>query len=93
MSKFDGRVTEIEEKGNIWVVKISKADKKKSSVEYTVSRGIKLYVEKGDNIKKGQLISEGPIDPQEMLKYQGIDKLQHYIVNEVQKVYVPEGAA
>ena len=93
MSKFDGRVTEIEEKGNIWVVKISKADKKKSSVEYTVSRGIKLYVEKGDNIKKGQLISEGPIDPQEMLKYQGVDKLQRYIINEVQKVYVPEGAA
>jgi DNA-directed RNA polymerase subunit beta' len=93
MTKVDGTVASIEEKGTIRTIKINEKGKKKSNVEYSVPPGVKLYVKKGDVVDKGDLLCEGPLDLREMLKYRKVEDLERYIVNEVQKIYVPEGAS
>jgi DNA-directed RNA polymerase subunit beta' len=46
---------------------------------------------KGDFVKKGQQLTEGPIVPHEILEVCGPQDLQEHLVNEVQEVYRLQG--
>jgi len=59
--------------------------------EHLVSMGKQVVVFKGDRVKKGQQLTEGPIVPQEILDVCGPQELQRYLVNEVQQVYRLQG--
>ncbi len=50
-----------------------------------------LTVGKGDRVHKGQKLTEGSIDPQELLEVCGPQELQEYLVNEIQLVYKAQG--
>ncbi len=50
-----------------------------------------LTVARGDQVKKGQKLTEGPIVPQEILEVCGPRELQEYLVREVQEVYRLQG--
>jgi len=50
-----------------------------------------VIVFKGDLVKKGQQLTEGPIDPHEILDICGPQELQEHLVNEVQEVYRLQG--
>jgi len=50
-----------------------------------------LVVYKGDEVAKGQQLTEGPIVPQELLQVCGPKDLQEYLVNQVQEVYRLQG--
>src|SRR5947208_15211780 len=50
-----------------------------------------VIVFKGDYVKKGQQLTEGPIDPHEILEICGPQELQEHLVNEVQEVYRLQG--
>jgi len=105
LSRADGIVSDIEERGLSTIIKIretiarktvSKRRKTKDDanmVEYLVPSGATIMVKIGDKIKKGDQFYEGPLDLREILAFRGLDALIHYVVNEVQMVYVPEGAA
>src|SRR5207302_6187542 len=45
-----------------------------------------IIVFKGDYVKKGQQLTEGPIVPHEILEVCGPQELQEHLVNEVQEV-------
>ncbi len=94
MSKVEGVVGSIEEKRTVKKIVIDKGGKKKSSTKtYTVPKGVKLYVKEGDEVEEGQILSEGPLNPEDILEHKGVDRLRRYIINEIQKIYVPEGAS
>lgn len=59
--------------------------------EHLTSHGKHLTVYKGDKVKKGQQLTEGPIVPQEILQVCGPKELQEYLVNQVQEVYRLQG--
>jgi len=59
--------------------------------EHLISMGKHIVVFKGDRVKKGQQLTEGPIVPQEILDVCGPQELQEYLVNEVQEVYRLQG--
>jgi DNA-directed RNA polymerase subunit beta' len=46
---------------------------------------------KGDLLKKGQQLTEGPVNPHEILEVCGPQALQDHLVNEVQEVYRLQG--
>ncbi|MCL1909496.1 MAG: DNA-directed RNA polymerase subunit beta' [Kiritimatiellaeota bacterium] len=46
-----------------------------------------VVVVKDDRVKKGQVLTEGPVAPQDVLEVLGREELQRHLVNEVQKVY------
>ena len=61
------------------------------SEEHLIAIGKHVIVFKGDFVKKGQQLTEGPIDPHEILDICGPQELQEHLVNEVQEVYRLQG--
>jgi len=59
--------------------------------EHLIPIGKHVIVFKGDFVKKGQQMTEGPIDPHEILDVCGPQELQEHLVNEVQEVYRLQG--
>jgi DNA-directed RNA polymerase subunit beta' len=59
--------------------------------EYAIPHNAKLMVESGVEIRAGDAITDGPINPQEYLETRGKDAVQRYLVKEVQKVYRSQG--
>ncbi|MBL9170567.1 MAG: DNA-directed RNA polymerase subunit beta' [Verrucomicrobiales bacterium] len=59
--------------------------------EHLIAIGKHVIVFKGDFVRKGQQLTEGPIDPHEILDINGPQELQEHLVNEVQEVYRLQG--
>jgi len=59
--------------------------------EVEVSPGFYLNVKKGDVVYKGQPLTEGPVDVQELLDLVGVDAVQSYIVDELRGIYAANG--
>jgi DNA-directed RNA polymerase subunit beta' len=50
-----------------------------------------LNVFEGENVERGEVISDGPLNPHDILRLQGVGQLAMYITNEVQEVYRLQG--
>jgi len=59
--------------------------------EHLIPIGKHVIVFKGDMVKKGQQLTEGPMDPHEILEVCGPQELQEHLVGEVQEVYRLQG--
>ena len=59
--------------------------------EYAIPHNAKLLVENGQEIRAGDAITDGPINPQEYLETRGREAVQRYLVKEVQRVYRSQG--
>src|SRR5690606_22329066 len=51
-----------------------------------------LNVFEGEQVNKGEVISDGPSNPHDILRLLGVSALAKYIVNEIQDVYRLQGA-
>ena len=58
---------------------------------YLIPFGSLLKVKDGDKVEAGDPLTEGSIDPHDILNIQGVRKVQDYLLKEVQKVYRKEG--
>jgi DNA-directed RNA polymerase subunit beta' len=88
IAKIPGRV-EIEEAETKKIVRVIGDDGREE--EYPVSRRQRLRVDSGDLVEPGDQITEGSIDPHDMLEVGGIRAVQLYLVQEVQQVYKSQG--
>ncbi|HLR54899.1 MAG TPA: DNA-directed RNA polymerase subunit beta' [Pseudogracilibacillus sp.] len=61
------------------------------NVSYTVPYNARLKVTPGDEVIAGQELTEGSVDPKELLQVQGVDGVQRYLLREVQRVYRMQG--
>ncbi|HVO28591.1 MAG TPA: DNA-directed RNA polymerase subunit beta', partial [Candidatus Paceibacterota bacterium] len=93
IAPFDGVVEKVEEKGSLKVVRLVPEAKKVKPQEVSISRATVLYVKPGDRITKGDQLSEGNVDIHELYEHKGSLEVARYIVNEVQKIYLSEGAS
>jgi len=59
--------------------------------EYPVPTATHILVQTGDQIKAGQQLTDGSINPQDILHILGKEAVQQYLVDEVQKVYRSQG--
>jgi len=59
--------------------------------EYLVPSTAGLRVQNGDTVKAGQQLTDGSINPQDILRVLGREAVQRYLVDEVQKVYRSQG--
>ncbi len=57
------------------------------NVIYEIPFGMRLCIEDGQELKRGQAITEGFLNPADVLRMNGIDAVYDYIIREVQKVY------
>ncbi len=71
----------------ILVIAPDKSDEKR----YNVPLGKHILVQEGDEIPAGEKITDGPINPHDILKIKGTSAVQEYLVNEIQDVYRLQG--
>src|SRR3954467_570183 len=66
-------------------------DESKESQLYEVAAGKHLRVHEGDRVRAGDKLSEGPVNPHDILRIKGPRAVQEYLLNEVQEVYRLQG--
>ncbi|HEX6129954.1 MAG TPA: DNA-directed RNA polymerase subunit beta', partial [Candidatus Limnocylindria bacterium] len=59
--------------------------------EYAVPHSARLRVETGDEVSAGDPLTEGSLNPKDLLQIKGVDTVQRFLVAEVQKVYRSQG--
>jgi len=98
ISEIDGTVSEIIDKGDgrseVKIVSLSKTTAEQDEPEvktYITDYGSRLRVKKGDTIEAGGKITEGAINPKALLEVSSIEKVQVYMIKEIQKVYAAQG--
>ena len=87
ITEIDGTVQIKEEKKRKEVVVVGKDNAK----TYVISFGSKLKVKDGMEVKAGDPLTEGSINPNELLAIKGPEGVYEYIISEVQKVYRNQG--
>ncbi len=59
--------------------------------EYIIPLGFKLFVKEGEMVEKGQQMTDGSINLQELFELKGRPAVQRYILQEVQNIYSSQG--
>ena len=72
--------------GDAWSV-----DETQEAQLYEVPAGKHLRVHEGDRVRAGDRLSEGPVNPHDILRIKGPRAVQEYLLNEVQEVYRLQG--
>ncbi len=63
------------------------------SDKYLLPFGSKIRVKDGDHVESGDTLTEGSVNPHDILKIKGIKGVQEYMLREVQAVYRSQGVA
>ena len=70
---------------------ISAKNKESKKKVYFVPKDLKIIVEEGQKVNAGQKLTTGFIDPNDILRIQGIKAVQRYLLEQVQEVYRSQG--
>src|SRR5438270_11045008 len=73
--------------------KVTITSEEREEREYTVPASARLKVEDGQPVQAGDLLTEGSKDPEEVLRIQGRDAVQRYLIDEVEEVYRSQGVS
>ena len=88
LSEFAGHVHIVQE-GNARKVQIQTFEG--GVEEYPIPYGAKLSVAEGEEIAKGDRITEGSLNPHDVLRISGVKATQNYLVSQVVGVYKSQG--
>ena len=83
------RILEDEGKG----IPIKFIDDQGQETEIVLPTGSRPQIKDGQNVEAGDHITDGPLDPKELMQIKGIRETQQYLVEEVQKVYRDQGVS
>lgn len=90
VSEIDGMIRFGEIKRGVRRVSVIAKDGQEEKV-YLIPYGKHILVHDGDEVQAGEKISEGSIAPHDILNIMGANKVQEYLVNEIQEVYRLQG--
>ncbi len=92
LAKIDGEITSMEEMENHSGMIITIANEK-NIIEHKcgVSQTVRSWLHVGSQVKAGDKLTEGHINPKELLEIAGVTAVQNYILKEVKKVYAVTG--
>lgn len=97
LAEESGTLVELREMDGKRKLIISKEheDGSEERVSYNIpaSQNLLSGIEEGCEIKKGQLLTEGYIDPQQLLEVEGLEAVQHYLLDGIQEVYRSQGVS
>jgi DNA-directed RNA polymerase subunit beta' len=90
----NGKVLEVKQAEGVIKIKTKPEQKKKKPeiIEYKIPPKIAIWVRPGQDIKAGQQLAEGSLDLKELFKFAGREETERYIIKEIQKIYVSQGA-
>ena len=80
------RVEETKKKRVVFVVAADGTE-----VDYEIPFGSRLKVSNGETVNAGDEITEGSVNPHDVLRIKGVNGVRNYLLSEVQKVYRLQG--
>ncbi len=91
ISEISGRV-EIDDSHRTALRPITVTNEETGEIrQYQVPYSVGLRVENGQEIKKGDRITDGALSPHDVLRISGVEAVQEYLTQEVQAVYRQQG--
>ena len=98
IAHVDGVISEIQSDEKEKVIILlpdggEKAAKSKKNTEYTVNFRRMSLVSVGEKVVKGQFLTDGSANIDELFKFAGRKKTQDYIISEINKIYELQGAS
>lgn len=95
VASVSGTISEIRQSDKEKVIAITPVledrSKTKDRIEYSIALNRTVLVKVGDEVKKGEIITDGSADIDELFKYAGRDKTIDYIIHEINKPYELQG--
>ncbi len=95
VSTVDGMVSDVKNTPNEKMITIMPeiSDKKgtKAPIEFPVSHSRMILVKVGDQVKEGDILTDGSADLDEMFVHAGKEKTEQYIIKEISKLYELQG--
>jgi DNA-directed RNA polymerase subunit beta' len=90
IAEFEGVIRlETSPKGLIEVV--LRSDEINKEEHYSIPQGKHLVVYEGDKVAVGEALTDGAIDPHDVLRVKGIKEVQEFLLNAIQEVYRLQG--
>lgn len=90
IAKIDGKITDISVGSE--GMEITIANRKEELVHYlTPYQVVRNRIKVGDSVFAGDKLTEGAVDPKELLEVSDLERVQTYILKEVKKVYESQG--
>ena len=89
VTEIDGTVSIGEKGANKEVIVTREEDKYVE--KYLIPFGMSLGVSEGQKVKAGDRITEGSLDPHDIIRIKGETAVENYLIDEVQKVYRTQG--
>jgi len=71
--------------------KVKVVNEVKKEKEYLIPAGLTLWVKDGDKVEKGDQLTEGSINLEELYLLKGKEAVQQYILDEIQYIYSSQG--
>ncbi len=91
ISEIDGVVRFGEVKKGLREIRVVNDEVEGGEKSYKLPHGTHLRVHDGEVVQAGDRLSEGPIDPHDILSIKGEKAVQEYLLNEIQEVYRLQG--
>ena len=90
LSEIEG-IVDVYHKGQTKIIVVVGEDKKKK--EYKISDATSVLVYSGQHVLPGDKLTAGTINPHDLLETKGVEEVQQYLLEEVQKVYRSQGVS
>ena len=92
IAQISGEITSIERiEGTMRQEVIITNERESVSHKINANQSMRPWVQVGAKIEAGVALTEGPLDPKELLRVAGVREVQDYILKEVKKVYQSQG--
>ena len=88
ISKIEGQVELESASRGVRILRVVDGDFQES---HRIPQGKHLIVQDNDRVAAGERLTDGPINPHDILEVKGEEAVQNYLVNEVQDVYRTQG--
>lgn len=90
IAEFDGIVSFGPQRKGTRDVIITSVDGQTTKT-YSIPVGKHVLVQNGDQVKAGDKLTDGDLDPHDILRIKGVNDVQAFLVNEIQEVYRLQG--
>ena len=87
LSEFNAKIKILEEEDVRRLILVSGETEQEASIP----PGLNVIVENGQTVKIGEPLTDGPANPHDILNLLGVEAVQQYLLDEVQKVYRSQG--
>ena len=92
IAQITGEITSIENiEGTKRQEVVITSENESVSHKINANQQLREWVQVGNTIDAGEALTEGPLDPKELLRVAGVREVQDYILKEVKKVYQSQG--